>query len=389
MVITTSAFAQSQTNIKIGFPMSLSGPSGQFGLPMLQGAQMVADEINAKGGVLGKRIEIIVRDTKTNPEEAAKQARALVTEEHVDFLVGNFTSAEGLAITEVAKQTKVVFLALGPKTIRLTSPASLHPYIFRIAGNTTTEGRTAATIVARWKVKRLATIAPNYSYGWDVVQSFVEQLKKIRPDIEIVNQQWPKINEVNYIPFVEAQLKSRPDAVFSAICCGNFERFTEQVAPYQYFARLNNKFIGVAETGSIEYTRPMKQAYPLGIWGNTYDALNYTPRDEVAAKVHAEFQTKLKAYLHDEYPPSWAIQGYLGMQFLIAAIKKANSIEALKVSSALKGMELMTPFGPMTMRAKDQQLTRGSVWGKMSTSPQYPFPVLSPVEYIDPKILMD
>lgn len=389
LVFSAPTFAQSQTSIKIGFPMSLSGTSGQFGQPMLQGAQMVADELNAEGGVLGKRIEIIVRDTKANPDEATKQARALIKEDHVDFLVGSFTSSEGLAITEVAKQDKVVFLALGPKTSRLTAPESLHPYVFRIASNTTTEGRAAAAIVARWKIKRLATIAPDYSYGWDAVQAFVAQLKKIRPDIQIVSQQWPKINESDYTPFIQAQLKAQPDAVFSVICCGNFERFTHQVAPYNYFARFNGKFIGVAETGSIEYTRPMKQAYPLGIWGNTYDALNYTPRDEVAAKVHAQFQAKLKAYLHDEYPPSWAIQGYLGMQFLVAAIKKAQSTEALKVSAALKGLELMTPFGPMTMRAKDQQLTRGSVWGKMSTSKQYPFPVLSPVEYIDPKILMD
>ncbi|MEN9865731.1 MAG: hypothetical protein RL748_1321 [Pseudomonadota bacterium] len=381
--------AQAQQVIKIGFPMSLSDTSGEFGKPMLQGAQMFVDELNASGGVLGKRIEILVRDTHARPELATQLAQELIRKDQVDFLVGSFTSAEGLAISPVAKQHKVVFIALGPKTGQLTTPEALHPYVFRVAANTTTEGRTAAAIVARWKVKRMATIAPDYAYGRDAVKAFITQLNKIRPDIQIVDSQWPKINEPNYTPFIEAQLKARPDAVFSVICCGNFALFSQQASSFDYFAKLNGRFIGVGETGSIEYTRQMKQAYPLGIWGNTYDAINYVPRDEVAAKVHAEFQAKLKRYVKDDYPPSWAIQGYLGMQFLVAAIKKAQSLEALKVSSALKGLELMTPYGPMTLRAKDQQLTRGSVWGKMSESKQYPFPVLSPVEYIDPKILMD
>lgn len=380
---------QAQQVIKIGFPMSLSGTSGEIGNAMLQGAQMLVDELNTNGGVLGRPIQIIVRDNRGSPEQAVSLTQALISNDHVDFLVGSFTSAEGMAISPVAKRNKIVFIALGPKTDQLTTPDAIHPYIFRVAANTTTEGRTAAAIVARWKVTRLATIAPDYAYGRDAVKAFVTQLNKIRPDIQIVDSQWPKINEPNYAPFIEAQLKARPDAVFSVICCGNFDLFARQAAAYDYFPRLNGRFIGVGETGSIEYTRKMKQAYPLGIWGNTYDALNYVPRDEVAAKVHAEFQAKLKNYVKDDYPPSWAIQGYLGMQFLVAAIKKAQSLDAAKVSSALKGLELMTPYGPMTLRAKDQQLTRGSVWGKMSVSKQYPFPVLSPVEYIDPKILMD
>jgi branched-chain amino acid transport system substrate-binding protein len=375
--------------IKIGFPMVLSGVSAQFGQPMLKGAQMYVDEINAAGGVLGRPVQLRVRDSQAKPEVAAQMARELVSVEQVDFLVGTFTSGEGPAVSLVAKELKTVFLALGPKTDRLTAPASLHPYVFRMSANTTTESRTAAAIVARWKVKRLAIIAPDFAYGRDAVAVFVAQIKKIRPDITIVDQQWPKLGETNYIPFIEAQLKSQPDVVFSAICCNYFSLFASQAKPLGYFERLNGKFIGIAETGSIEYTRVMKNDYPLGIWGNTYDALNYVPREEMAAKALADFHNKLKRYMNDEYPPSWAIQGYLGMHFLLAGIKKAHSTEALKVAAALRGLELMTPFGPMQIRAKDQQLTRGEVWGKSSLSSKYPFPVLSPVEYIDPKILMD
>ena len=376
-------------SIKIGFPMVLSGQAAQFGVPMHKGAQMFVDEVNAQGGVLGKRIELLARDTQSQPERAGQLARELIEKDKVDFLVGSFTSAEGLVISEVAKSGKTLFLALGPKTDRLTAPEALHPYFYRIASNTTIESRTAVAIVARWKIRRIATIAPDYAYGHDAVTAFVRQLKRVRPDIEIVNQQWPKLHEPDYVPHIRAQMQAQPDAVFSVICCGNFGVFAKQAQAEGYFQRLDGKFIGGAETGSIEYTRTMNQDYPLGIWGNAYDAMNFVPKDEVAAKEHAKFLEKLKKYLNDPYPPSWAIQGYLGMQFLVAAIKKANSFDALKVSNALKGMELMTPFGPMLIRARDHQLTRGQIWGKSSRSKDYPFPILSPVEYIDPKMLMD
>lgn len=385
----TQAQAQAKETIKIGFPMILSGAGAQFGIPILKGTQMVIDEINVNGGVLGKKIELLARDTKAQPELAAELARKLIVDDHVDFLMGSFTSAEGLTVSTVAKELKTVFLALAPKTDRLTAPEALHPYIFRISANTTTESRTAASIVARWKIKKIATIAPDFAYGRDAVAVFVAQIKKIRPDIEIVDQQWPKLTETDFLPFILAQKNKQPDAVFSVICCGHFAAFARQAKPTGYFDALNGHFIGVAETGAIEYTQSMKEAYPLGIWGNAYDAFNYVPRDPVAAKALAEFHTKLKKYHKEEYPPSWSIQGYLGVQFLVAAIKKAQSVDALKVSAALQGLELTTPFGPMLIRAKDHQLTRGMIWGRSTRLPQYPFPVLSPVEYIDPKILMD
>lgn len=383
------SLAEASDSIKIGFPMILSGPGAQLGVPVQKGAQMFLDEVNAHGGVLGKRVELLERDTQSQPERAAQVARDLIEKDKVNFLVGSFTSAEGLAINEVAKSGKTLFLALGPKTDRLTAPDALHPYFYRISSNTTIESRAAVAIVARWKVRRMATIAPDFAYGRDAVDIFVRQLKRVRPDIEIVNQQWPKLNEPDYVPYIRAQMKAEPDAVFSVICCGNFNVFARQAQAEGYFQRLNGKFIGVAETGSIEYTRTMNQDYPIGIWGNAYDAFNFVPKDEVAARAHTEFQEKLKKYLNDPYPPSWAIQGYLGMQFLVAAIRRANSLDPLKVSAALQGLEMMTPLGPMVIRARDHQLTRGQIWGKSSRSKDYPFPILSPVEYIDPKILMD
>jgi branched-chain amino acid transport system substrate-binding protein len=376
--------ASAQKPIKVGFPMILSGPGALFGEPASKGAQMFVEEINAKGGVLGRKIELLPRDTKGNADEAVRVSRELILKENVDFLVGTLTSAEGPAVSVVAKENKVVFIAPIPKTDQLTAADKLHPYVFRVAANTTMEGRSAAEIVAKWPVTKIATISPDYAYGQDVTKSFVEHLKKIKPSVQIVDQQWPKLGEPDYTPFINAQMAKKPEAVFSSLWGGHFVNFSKQAKPLGYFDAVKYNFIGVGEAGSPESTKAMGTDYPVGIWGNSYDAFYWgeTP-------AHRDYIARLSKYLKDEYPSSWAIQGWIGMAFLAEAIKKAGSTDSDKVSKALLGLSIDTPIGKQVIREKDHQANRGQLYGKTVMDPKYPFPIMKPVEYIDPTKFMD
>src|SRR5512134_3858977 len=379
LLVAMPFHAHAQKPIKVGFPMILSGPGALFGEPASKGAMMFVEEINAKGGVLGRKLELITRDSKGNADEAVRQARELILKDNVDFLVGTLTSAEGPAVSVVAKENKVVFIAPIPKTDQLTAPDKLHPYVFRVAANTTMEGRSAAEIVAKWPVTKIATMSPDYAYGQDVTKSFVEHLKKIKPSVQIVDQQWPKLGETDYTPFINAQLAKKPEAVFSSLWGGHFVTFAKQAKPLGYFDAVKYNFIGVGEAGSPESTKSMGKDYPVGIWGNSYDAFYWgeTP-------AHKDYVARLAKYLKDEYPSSWAIQGYTGMQFLVEAIKKANSTDSDKVSKALLGLTIQTPIGPQTIREKDHQANRGQLYGKTVMDPKYPFAIMKPVVYVDP-----
>ena len=384
LVVPVVAIGQGKP-IKIGFPMILSGPGALFGEPALKGAQMFVEEINAKGGVLGRKLELHPRDTKGNADEAVRVSRELVLKENVDFLVGTLTSAEGPAVSVVAKENKIVFIAPIPKTDQLTAADKLHPYVFRVASTTTIEGRSAAEIVAKWPVKRVATISPDYAYGQDVTKSFVEYLKKIAPQMEIVDQQWPKLGEADYTPFINAQLGKKPDAVFSSLWGGHFVTFAKQAKPLGYFDAIKYNFIGVGEAGSPESTKAMGADYPVGIWGNSYDAFYW----DTAPPAHRDYTARLSKYLKDEYPSSWAIQGYIGVQALAEAIKKAGATDSDKVSKALLGLTLDTPAGPLTIRAKDHQANRGQLYGKTVKDAKYPFAIMKPLTYVDPTKFMD
>jgi branched-chain amino acid transport system substrate-binding protein len=377
--------AAAQNPIRVGYAVILSGPGALIGEPSLKGAQMFTDEINAKGGILGRKIELVVRDTKGNADEAVRVARDLILKENVEFLVGTLTSAEGPAVSPIAKENKIVFVVPVVKTDQLTAPENLHPYVFRTASNTTIEGRTAAEILAKWNVKRVGTMSPDYAFGQDVTRAFVNHLKKIRPDIEIVDQQWPKLGEPDYTPFINAQMSKKPDAVFSSLWGGHFVTFAKQAKPLRYFESFNNNLLGAGEAGAIETAKAMGDDYPFGVWANAYDAFNWTD----GPPAHKEYIARLKAFTKEENPSSWPITGYIGMQVLAAAITKANSTDSEQVAKAMLDLTVDTPIGKQTIRAKDHQANRAQFWGKMTKDPKYPFAVMSPPTYFDPAPFMD
>ncbi len=168
--------------IKIGFPIPLSGPTAVYGVPVLKGAQLAAAQINAQGGLLGRQLEILPRDSKANADEAVRLARELIIKDNVDFLVGTLTSAEAPAVSTVAKENQILFIAPTAKSTILTDPAHIHPYIFRISSNTDVEGLAGATEMSRYKtVKTVATIAPDYAYGHDFDRRFYQGAQKDPP----------------------------------------------------------------------------------------------------------------------------------------------------------------------------------------------------------------
>ena len=384
VVLLVPLAAEAQKPIKVGMPMPLSGPPALFGDPAAKGAQMFVEELNAKGGVLGRKIELLVRDSKADANEAVRVARELILKDNVDFLVGTLTSAEGPAVSVVAKENKIVFIAPIPKTDQLTAADKLHPYVFRVAATTTMEGRSAAEIVAKWPVTRIATMSFDYAYGQDVTKAFVEHLKKIKPGAQVVDQQWPKLGEQDYNPFINAQMAKKPEAIFSSIWGGFFVTYSKQAKALGVFDAIKYNFIGVGEAATPETTKSMGADYPVGIWGNSYDAFYW---GETAA--HRDYVARLSKYLKDEYPSSWAIQGYIGMQFLVEAIKKANSTDSDKVAHALLGLAVETPVGRLTIREKDHQANRGQLYGKTARDPKYPFAIMKPAVYVDPSPFMD
>ncbi len=368
--------------IKIGFPIPLSGPTAVYGVPVLKGAQLAAAQINAKGGVLGRQLEILPRDSKANADEAVRLARELIIKDNVDFLVGTLTSAEAPAVSTVAKENQILFIAPTAKSTILTDPAHIHPYIFRISSNTDVEGLAGATEMSRYKtVKTVATIAPDYAYGHDSIDAFIKALKKVRPDIKIVDEEWPKLGEPDFTSFITAQMGKKPDAIYCSLFAGDFVTFTKEAKPLGYFKAIDNRLVDGAEVGTTDEAQALGSEYPYGIIGDSYDPVIWVGNEPPA---HKKFIADLKAFTHAKYASGWSIVGYQSIEALAAGITKADSTKSLAVSKALQGLTFDTPVGKRTFSVKSHETFAPEYWGVMVKEAAYPFAIMKNPELLPP-----
>jgi branched-chain amino acid transport system substrate-binding protein len=374
----SAAFAAD--TIKIGFPIPLSGPTAVYGKPILAGAEMAVAEINAKGGVLGRKLELLSRDSKANADEAVRLSRELIIKESVDFLSGTLTSAEAPAVSTVAKENKIVFIAPTSKSTILTDEKHIHPYIFRVASNTDVEGLAGATLMGRWKdVKTVATIAPDYAYGRDSIAGFIAALKKSRPDIQIVDQQWPKLGEPDFTPFITAQMGTKPDAVYCSLFAGDFVNFAKSATPRGYFTAIKNRLIDGAEIGTPDEAQALGNDYPYGVIGDSYDPVLWSGNEPPAHKTYIE---NLKKFTKSANASGWSIVGYQSIYALVAGITKANSTKSDAVAKALLGLTWDTPVGSRTFSEKSHETFAPEYWGEMVKDPAHPFAVIKNPELL-------
>jgi branched-chain amino acid transport system substrate-binding protein len=376
----TATTATAEEPIKIGFPIPLSGPTAVYGEPILRGAELAVSEINAKGGVLNRKLELLSRDSKANADEAVRLARELIIKDNVDFLVGTLTSAEAPAVSTVAKENKIVFIAPTSKATILTDPQHIHPYIFRVSSNTDVEGLAGSTLMARWKdVKTVATIAPDYAYGRDSIAAFIASLKKLRPDIQIVDQQWPKLGEPDFTAFITAEMGKKPDAVYCSLFAGDFVTFTKEATPRGYFKAINNRLIDGAEVGTTDEAQALGGDYPYGIISDSYDPVIFTGNEPPEHKKYIE---DLKAFTKEKYASGWSIVAYQSIYALADGIKKAGDTKSDDVAKALLGMTFDTPVGKRTFSAKSHETFAPEYWGVMVKEAAYPFAVMQNPELL-------
>src|SRR6516165_5045071 len=382
LLISWPLAASAADTIKIGFPIPLSSVGAVYGKPILAGAQMAVAEINANGGVLGKKLEILARDSKANADEAVRVSRELIIKDGVDFLVGTLTSAEAPAVSTVAKENKIVFIAPTSKSTILTDPQHIHPYIFRVASNTDVEGLAGATSMARWKdVKTVATIAPDYAYGRDSIAAFIASLKKLRPDIQIVDQQWPKLGEPDFTAFITAQMGKKPDAVMCAVFAGDFVTFTKEATPRGYFKAIGNRMVDGAEVGTTDEAQALGADYPYGIVSDSSDPVIWAGSEPPA---HTKFIEDLTAFTKAKYASGWSIVGYQAIYALADGITKAGDTKSDDVAKALLGMTFDTPVGKRAFSAKSHETFAPEYWGVMVKEAAYPFAVMQNPELLPP-----
>ncbi len=167
--------AAAQSTIQIGLVQPLTGAFAAAGTDVVNGAKIAADEINAKGGVLGKKLELITEDTKSNPTEAAAVAEKLIVRDKVPVLMGASASTATLAVMPKLMEYKVPMLVETSSSSKITT--SGNPYIFRIAPPSEVEAVVFGKIVNRIGIHKADFLAVNNDWGRGTADEFGKILK--------------------------------------------------------------------------------------------------------------------------------------------------------------------------------------------------------------------
>jgi branched-chain amino acid transport system substrate-binding protein len=346
------AFAQG--TIKIGELNSYKSQPA-FLDPYKKGWELAVEEINAKGGVLGKKLEVVSRDDGANPGDAVRVADELITREGVNIIAGTFLSHIGLAVTEFAGKKQVFFLAAEPLTDKITWQNG-NKYTFRLRATTYMQVAMLLPDALAAKKKRWALVYPNFEYGQSAAENFKQLMKAKQPDIEFVAEQAPPLGKVDAGAVVQALDDAKPDAIFNVLFGPDLGKLVREGNTRGTF---KNRFVVSLLSGEPEYLDPLKDDSPVGwvVTGYPWDAIN-TP----------EHKAFLDAYQKrwNDYPRLGSIVGYVTMKSLAAGIAKAGSTDTDKLIAAFSGLQLDSPFGPFMYRASDHQATMGAYVGKIA-----------------------
>ena len=345
--------AAAQDVIKIGEINSYKAFPAFLG-PYTNGIQLAVDQINAAGGVNGKKLEVISRDDNANPGAAVRAAEELVSRERVVALTGTFLSNVGLAVTDFAKQRKVFFLAGEPLTDKVVWEDG-NRYTYRLRPSTYMQVAMLVPEAAALKKKRWALVYPNYEYGQSAVATFKKLLKAAQPDVEFVADQATPLGKVDAGSVVQALADAKPDAIFNVLFGADLAKFVREGNTRGLF---QGREVVSLLTGEPEYLDPLKGDSPNGWIVTGY------PWNGVKTPEHDAFLKAYQAKFHD-YPRVGSVVGYSEMLSLAAGLKKAGSTDSEKLADAFKGLQVDTPFGPITYRAVDHQSTMGAFVGRL------------------------
>lgn len=348
-----ASFAAAQA-IKIGELNSYKVFPAFLG-PYRNGMQLALEEINASGGVAGKKLELVIRDDGGTPGDAVRAAEELIAREKVNVLMGTFASNVGLAVANLANQRKIVFLASEPLTDKMVWEDG-NRYTFRLRPSTYMQVAMLVPEAAKLKKKRWAIVYPNYEYGQSASASFRKLLAQAQPGVEFVAEQAPPLGKMDAGAVVQALAEAKPDAIFSALFAADLQKFVREGNTRGLFR--DTPVVNLL-AGEPEYLDPLKDEAPEGWWVTGY------PWSEIDTPEHRKFRDAYQKRWKD-YPRQGSVVGYSAVYAVANAIRKAGSADTEKLVEALKGLQMQTPFGPIVWRALDHQSTMGAYVGQLS-----------------------
>ena len=348
-------------DIVIGAIGGLSGMGYLTTKPCFDGIKLAVKEINDAGGILGDKIELLERDDELKVDVGVREMTSLIMQKKVDAVIGGLASHVILAQSEVAKRFKTPFLVVMGNSQKITE-AKGHPYVFQLVPNTRMEATALAIFTSKQGWKKVWTVAPDYEWGHTFTDLYLQKLKELVPDLEVLGESWPKLGESDFSPYITSIVNAKPEFVFNILWGADLINFTKQAKPYGLYDKM-------AASGlyDLNQLRALGDEMPAGVVGfnrGEFFCVDTPGMKDFVARYQKEY---------GEYPTAYSVFGYEAVYSLKQAMEKAGSTDREKVAAALSGMEFTGPRGKLHFRDYDN-MVNGSIYVGFSTKTDaYPF----------------
>jgi branched-chain amino acid transport system substrate-binding protein len=359
----------------LGVALGFTGTGTLYSKDQLEGIQLAVDEINAKGGYLGKHpIKIFQRDTQTKPDVGVREAKDLILRDKVRAIINDYSSAVAIAVKPICREYKTLHLPSISNSENITK-VDFSPYTFQLVPNTYMQAKAAALGVAKmakeknWK--EYVTLASDYEWGRSTQEEVVKNLKVAAPELTVKKDFWPRLGETQFTSFITSIMALKPDFVYPVLASKDNVAFTEQAKPYGFFEKI--PYVGSMQSVTELITEA--KTLPRGLV-----AISRAPFfAHLNVPMMAAFVKNYREKYNGKYPSDWAVMGYDAVYALKQGIEKAKDIDTEKVKDAMKGLTVDLTRGKLQFRPIDNQLRCSSYLGVVADDPNYPFPILKDV----------
>ncbi len=372
MVFSSGGLLQAADQIKVGIVDCYSGPPSTYTNDVRDGFKFAVDRINAKGGVLGKKIVFVTRDDKFEVSLGLSAAKELIMREKVDLLMGTINSAAALAISDLCKEEKVPFLVTYSKSHKIAGEKG-HRYVFMLNESTSQVGKGAAVALSKKPYVNYWIAGDDYEYGHAVADDIWNHLKALKPEVKILGQSWWKRGEPDFTPYITSILSAKPDCVIVATGGSGCVPFLKAAKATGFNERVPFFMHTAAELSTL---RPLGLEAPEGVLASSNYQF-YFPNTPENKEFTNEFK---KAY--GRYPSWGTLIGYVTAQFIEEAYKKAGKVDREKFVDAMEGMTVASPMGKIEMRKYDHQLMLPLFVGTTKKVPEYDFLIATDIQTI-------
>lgn len=357
--------------IKIGCQGIMSGPLGGYGEYMKKGATLAMEEINAKGGVLGSKIEMNFRDDELKPDVGVKNARFFVDDWGADFLIGIDSSGVAMAVGQVMPELNKILIVTHAATEKYNEGLVYQKKIkqcFRVCVPVYQDGIASAHVAKNLPVKTWATVSPDYEYGYTSWKMFKHYLKELRPDVEFVGESWAKFGTADFSSHITKVMAAKPEGIFSTEWGGEAVALVKQAKLFKVFEQTKAWMIPMG--GAMDVLQGLGKEYPDGAWVSGRYVFQYPD----TARNKAFVETFRKRW--SDFPSYPSETAYTAVHAIKKAVEKAGTLDVPTLIATMEGMELDRPAGECVIRAEDHQAVYSVPWGQITHDPKYPMPVL-------------